>query len=127
MRRDRRRFAKVWEMAVSAEEVAATFEMTAAAARALAYRLRRAGVKLKRFKPGPAGLAPRHEAAPADDAPLSEHDALVHIVNVLGPNSFGCPTNTCDGCDWEGNEALLTARRALGISDGTTLNPRRWP
>ena len=66
-------------------------------------------------------------ATAPDPAPASGREALIHIVNVLGPNSFGCAVNTCDGCDYEGNEALMTARRALGIPDGTKLDPRHWP
>lgn len=51
---DREEFARVWEAAASVGEVATALGITAAAARARAYRLRRAGVKLKRFSPGPA-------------------------------------------------------------------------
>ena len=49
---DYEQFVRVWQAASGVKEVADAFGVTPSSARVRAYRLRRAGVKLKRFKPG---------------------------------------------------------------------------
>jgi hypothetical protein len=39
--------------------------------------------------------------------------ALVQIVNVLGPDRVDCPENGCEGCAAESDEALRLARKVL--------------
>ena len=50
--------------------------------------------------------------------------ALEQIVRVLGPNKFGCSENLCQGCTYEGGEALRLAREALGVVPGEKLQKR---
>ena len=49
---------------------------------------------------------------------------LEQIVRVLGPNAFGCSVNQCQGCTYEGGEALRLAREALGVAPKVKLPPR---
>ena len=48
--------------------------------------------------------------------------ALVEIRNVLGPDSFGCGQETCEGCQAEGAEALRIANEALGFASGQSTD-----
>jgi hypothetical protein len=36
-----------------------------------------------------------------------------HVLNVLGPSGYSCPENTCEGCNYERDEAIRHLLDAL--------------